>query len=163
MSHTAYLLLGSNIGNRLQYLQQANEKIQQTPGIQIQSASSIYETAAWGLEDMPAHLNMALKVKTILSAQQLLEEVLRIELELDRARQQKWGARTLDIDIIFYDNQVSTSETLTLPHPLLQERRFVLIPMAEIAADYLHPIFNQTVAELLASTKDQLPVTIFQA
>lgn len=161
MQHTAYLLLGSNIGDRLHYLQQAILKISQTQGITLKQQSEIYETAAWGLEDMPAHLNMALCVHTTLSAHELLHEVLRIELELDRARQQKWGARTMDIDIIFYDNDVIQTEALVVPHPWMQDRRFVLVPMAEIAAEYLHPVYHKTVAVLLEATADQLPVNIY--
>lgn len=151
-----YLLLGSNEGDREQWLQQAVEQLGVTGNISIQSA--IYQTAAWGIEDQPAFLNMALCLQTELPPLELLQKIHHIEQTLGRQRTLKWGQRTLDIDILFYGDALIDLPELKIPHPYLQERRFALVPLKEIAPDFLHPGLNKTVSRLLEECPDKLEV-----
>ena len=153
-----YLLLGSNLGDRNALIEEAIVAIQQEIG-QVSSRSSIYETAAWGKEDQPGFLNIALGVATTLGAQEVLVRALNIEKDLGRVRLEKWGARLIDIDIIFYgDEVISIAGQLEVPHPEMHKRKFVLVPMAEIASNYIHPVLNQTLPEILSSLPDDLKV-----
>jgi 2-amino-4-hydroxy-6-hydroxymethyldihydropteridine diphosphokinase len=156
-----YLLTGSNIGNSLGYLQQARSGIVSKVG-EVVTASSIYKTEPWGKKDQQDFLNQVLEVKTNLSPQDVLHTILAIELEMGRNRIEKWGPRVIDIDLLFYGNLVLNTQRLTIPHPLLHERRFTLLPLAEIAPTFNHPVFNQPINELLrdcpdTSTVDRLP------
>jgi 2-amino-4-hydroxy-6-hydroxymethyldihydropteridine diphosphokinase len=153
----AYLLLGSNLGDRAAYLQQARQTLAATAGA-IVAASSYYETAAWGLEDQPAFLNQVLAVRTALPASELLAACQATEQQAGRERKQHWGARTLDVDILLYGQEIIATPTLVVPHPALPARRFALVPLAEIAPQLLHPQLHQTVAELLANCPDPLAV-----
>ncbi|TVT37811.1 2-amino-4-hydroxy-6-hydroxymethyldihydropteridine diphosphokinase [Hymenobacter setariae] len=157
-SVVAYLLLGSNLGDRAAHLQHAQQVLAATAGA-ITAASAYYETAAWGLEDQPAFLNQALAVRTALPAAELLAACLAAEQQAGRERRQRWGARTLDVDILLYGQEIISTPTLTVPHPALPARRFALVPLAEIAPQLLHPQLHQTVAELLDNCPDPLPVT----
>jgi 2-amino-4-hydroxy-6-hydroxymethyldihydropteridine diphosphokinase len=112
------------------------------------------------VEDQPIFLNQVIAVETKLSAQRVLQDILKIELVLGRIRGQRWGSRVIDIDILYYNNDIIHSEDLQVPHPYIQERNFTLIPLAEIAADYIHPIFKKTNKELLDESKDPLKVNI---
>ena len=152
--NTAYLSLGSNEGNREQWLAKACALLADSCGALAQR-SAIYETAAWGLTDQPAFLNMAVSLQTSLDPAALLAGILSIELSLGRQRIIKWGPRIIDIDILFYNNLIINTPTLTIPHPFLHERRFVLAPLAEIASGYIHPVFNKSVSELLAACTDK--------
>lgn len=154
----AYLLLGSNEGNREKWLRDAIIRIATSCGT-IVRMSSIYSTAAWGLEDQPDFLNMALAIDTGLSPTDLLTAIQQIEKDLGRQRDVKWGQRTLDIDILFYDNKVVDLPNLKIPHPELVNRRFALEPLCEIAPTYVHPAVNKTVGLLLDECSDKLEVT----
>jgi 2-amino-4-hydroxy-6-hydroxymethyldihydropteridine diphosphokinase len=156
-SVVAHLLLGSNLGNRAALLGQARAHLVATAG-EIVAESSIYETAAWGREDQPAFLNQALAVRTALLPDELLAACLATEQAAGRERFERWGSRTLDVDILFYDNQVIRSPTLSVPHPRLAERRFALAPLAEIAPAMRHPQSTLTIEELLVRCLDPLPV-----
>ena len=154
---TAYLLLGSNLGNRAALLQAACEQLGNTAGSVI-AASALYETAAWGREDQPAFLNQALALRTTLSAEELLAQCLAAEQHAGRERRERWGSRTLDVDILLHGNAIINEPGLTVPHPRLAERRFALVPLIEIAGPLVHPQLGITLTELLAHCPDPLPV-----
>jgi 2-amino-4-hydroxy-6-hydroxymethyldihydropteridine diphosphokinase len=154
-----YLLLGSNMGARLQLLETAIKNINQRIG-EVVEKSSIYETAAWGKTDQPGFLNIAIAVNTLLSPLEVLTRALDIESQLGRIREEKWGARLIDIDIIFYGNDiVNIPDQLQIPHPEMHKRKFVLEPLVEIAPALQHPMLNKSLSELLLELSDDLDVT----
>jgi 2-amino-4-hydroxy-6-hydroxymethyldihydropteridine diphosphokinase len=153
--HILYLLLGSNLGNREEFLTRAIHKIREQIGV-VQQLSSVYESAPWGFRAETNFLNRVISVITRLSPEEVLLEILGIENESGRIRtREKYESRTLDIDILFYDKIVLNEETLQIPHPKIEERRFVLVPLEEIAPDHLHPVNGQTTTQLLALCPDQ--------
>ncbi|WEK18199.1 MAG: 2-amino-4-hydroxy-6-hydroxymethyldihydropteridine diphosphokinase [Candidatus Pedobacter colombiensis] len=158
-SEVVYLLLGSNLGDRNTLINDALGEIERYIG-PVSQKSSIYETAAWGIEDQPVFLNIAVGVKTKLSPLEVLEKALEIESDLGRVRHQKWGSRLIDIDVIFYGNRiVDMGEKLQIPHPQMQHRKFVLEPLAEIAPEYIHPVLKLSVLEILERLSDNLSVS----
>lgn len=152
-----YLLLGGNLGDRTAYLQQARESIHQQVGVILRS-SKVYETAAWGKTDQPNFLNQVLELETSLLPEQVLQSINSIELELGRVRHEHWGARVIDIDILFYNDEILQTQRLTIPHPQLHLRRFTLLPMAELAPALQHPLLLQSIHQLLQTCPDQLEV-----
>ncbi len=158
--NTTYLLTGGNLGNRLNNLKLARESIEAICG-KIIKQSSIYETAAWGPVIQPDYLNQVLKIETLLEPKRLLQKLLDIENEMGRHREERFAARTIDLDILFFNNLILDEEGLIIPHPRLYTRRFVLVPLAEIAPTLVHPILMQTVEELLAVCSDPLDVKKF--
>lgn len=155
--HVSYILLGSNQGQRKLYLKKAIAAIEQRCGSLVKE-SAVYETAAWGNTKQAAFLNKIIVIRTPLSPDALMQELLTIELELGRIRNEKYGPRTIDLDILFYDNLVYHSPKVTLPHPAIQDRRFVLIPLAELSARKIHPVYRKTINTLLNECADLLPV-----
>jgi 2-amino-4-hydroxy-6-hydroxymethyldihydropteridine diphosphokinase len=155
--NNVYLLTGGNEGNSFSHLQQARAKIEEFCG-RILQESSLYETAAWGKTDQPAFLNQALLLRTELDAPALMRELLRVESSLGRKRIEKYGPRIIDIDILFFNNEVFDLPDLKIPHPQFQFRRFALEPMNEIAQDFIHPILHKTIRELLNECADPLDV-----
>ena len=153
----AYLLTGSNLGDREEYLATARSFINEQCGT-IVTASSLYETAAWGKTDQPSFLNQALELETALNAKQLIRRILKIEKMMGRIRDEKYGPRLIDIDILLFNNEKHNYEFLKVPHPEMQNRRFALLPLAEIAPGVIHPVLNKTINELLKECKDELPV-----
>ncbi len=153
----AYLLIGGNIGDRIENLRKTRAFIARSCG-RILRESAIYETSAWGKTDQADFLNQALRVETELTPTLLLWKILEIEQELGRFRGEKFGPRIIDIDIILYNSEIINLPSLTVPHPHMQNRRFVMAPMAEIAPSIVHPILGKTMAELLMVCPDQLAV-----
>jgi 2-amino-4-hydroxy-6-hydroxymethyldihydropteridine diphosphokinase len=153
----AYLLTGGNLGEREEHLRQAIELISGRCG-RVAGRSSLYETAAWGQNDQPGFLNQALLVLTELSAAELMTALLGIEQEIGRVREERYGPRVIDIDILLFNDEVHDEALIRIPHPQLQNRRFALTPLAEIAADYVHPVYHRTIAALLADCPDMLEV-----
>lgn len=156
----AYLLIGGNIGDRLSYLKKAIRLIEQQCGNVIIS-SSIYETAAWGKTDQAAFLNQVLLIETDLKPSSLLETILKIESSLDRKRTEKYDPRTIDIDILYYEGEEIETDQLTIPHPKISERRFVLTPLAEIEPELIDPVHKKTIQKLLDECLDTLEVKRF--
>ncbi|WP_155296226.1 2-amino-4-hydroxy-6-hydroxymethyldihydropteridine diphosphokinase [Spirosoma rigui] len=157
-----YLLLGANLGDRVATLRRAIDLIGERVGVVVQ-ASGLYETAPWGVTDQPAFLNQVLAVDTSLTPEAVLIQTQAIEQELGRVRHEKWGARVIDIDILYAGDRVIQTPALTIPHPFLHERRFTLVPLAEIAPDFVHPVRQQTNRTLLAACTDTSDVIALPA
>lgn len=156
MTDGIYLLLGSNLGDRIDNLKQAIKYIWSFS--EIVKISSVYETAPWGVTDQPSFYNQVLEIKTATDPKSLLNEILKIEQLLGRVRKVKWGARIIDIDILYYGTQLINENDLIIPHPGITERRFTLEPLVEIAPDFIHPITGKTNLEMLELLDDQLSV-----
>ena len=152
--NNAYLLIGGNLGDRLANLNNAIQKIELHCG-KIISSSAIYETAAWGFTEQPPFFNQALQVETALSATELMQQLLIIELSLGRERLLPLGPRTIDLDIIYFNNEIIQNDIVSIPHPRMEQRNFVLIPLNEIAPTYLHPVLNIPTSTLLKQCKDE--------
>jgi len=153
MSHTVYLALGTNLGDRSANLQAAITSL--APGVGVVQESPIYETPPWGYEDQPAFLNMVLRAETELSPQELLSHLKKLETELGRRQSFRWGPRLIDLDILFYDDLVLDTPPLVIPHPRLHERAFVLVPLADIAPDFHHPVLHMTIQQLKDKVGDK--------
>ncbi|MBS3734193.1 MAG: 2-amino-4-hydroxy-6-hydroxymethyldihydropteridine diphosphokinase [Phycisphaerae bacterium] len=158
-SHTAYIALGSNVGDSAATLLDAVKRIDEIDHTEVLRISQFVRTApVGGPEDQPAYLNAAVCVSTELPPPDLLERLQKIEVALgrDRARETRWGPRTCDLDLLLYDEQTSDTDALTLPHPRMHERRFVLGPLAQIAPRARHPGLDKTVARLLAELESDV-------
>lgn len=153
----AYLLTGGNMSKREENLHLAIEHLQLSCG-RVTKLSSIYETAAWGNTGQPAFLNQAVEIETELAARQLMHCILNVEKCMGRVRNEKYGPRLIDIDILLYNDEIHHNKLLNLPHPEMQNRKFALIPLAEIAPGIIHPLLKKTIKELLKDCKDELEV-----
>lgn len=159
----SYVLMGSNLGDRIIQLSEAERSISQLVG-RVIKRSAIYESEAWGMTNTPNFLNQVVSVETALRAEDLLAMLLRIEQDMGRKRMQNvngYRSRTIDLDVLYYGKEQFESPSLTVPHPRIPERRFVLEPMAEIAGDLYHPELKLTQSELLSRCSDPLQVSVF--
>ncbi len=141
MNHAVYLALGTNLGERHANLRAAIEAL--SPDVKVIAESKVYETPPWGYENQPAFLNMAVKCETNLEPESLLKRLKQFEVQLGREQSFHWGPRLIDIDVLFYDDLILKSESLIIPHPRLHERAFVLVPLADIAPDFVHPVLKK--------------------
>lgn len=152
-----YLLLGSNLGNRRLFLEKAIALISSDIA-SIVTSSAVYETQSWGKTDAPDYLNQVVYLQTSLPARAVLEKILAIELFLGRRREEKWGSRTIDIDILFYGDAIVNENGLYIPHPELHNRRFTLEPLSEIAPNLEHPVLKKNILQLKNELRDNLVV-----
>jgi 2-amino-4-hydroxy-6-hydroxymethyldihydropteridine diphosphokinase len=152
-----FLLLGSNLGDRDVFMRQAIAHIEAdiAPVLEV---SAIYETHSWGKADAPDYLNQVVLLQTDLPAQMVLQKILAIELILGRMREEKWGSRTIDIDILFYGDAIIDEPNLKVPHPEMHKRRFTLEPLAQIAPDFIHPLIKKNILALKNELIDELVV-----
>ncbi len=157
----AHLLTGANLGDCTATLVKALQFLEERAG-QITKVSSLYETEPWGDVEQPHYINQAIEIVTALSPLQLLKVTKEIEVELGRTKQKKWQSRLIDIDILFYAHVKISTPKLTIPHPHIHRRNFVLIPMLEIAPLKRHPIFKKTIEELYLESEDDLEVVMLE-
>lgn len=157
-----FLGIGTNMGNREDNLEQAVRHIKESIG-SVRASSSVYETEPWGFESPDKFLNVVIKVETELSPSGLLGRILMIESLLGRERgSRRYSSRLIDIDILLYDEIIVEEESLIVPHPQIQNRRFVLIPLCELASDLIHPVLSKSFGELLEICEDKGVVTKFR-
>ena len=157
MSFIVFISLGGNLGNTLEIFKNSYLEIEKKIG-RITAFSKIYQTAAWGKTDQPDFLNQVIEVATSLDATETLQRILSIEKSMGRIRTEKNAPRVIDIDILFFNNEIITRSDLTVPHPEIQNRRFVLTPLYEIAPQMIHPLLNKSIEQLLLMCPDPLAV-----
>lgn len=155
-----FLLLGTNQGKRLRNLEVAF-KLLMSKDILVQKKSRVYKSAPWGILNQPSFLNQALQIETKLSAEELLNTVKNIELEMGRTITIKWGERIIDIDILYYHDSILENENLVVPHPQIPFRRFTLVPLVELQPNFIHPVLKKSQADLLLNCTDPLEVMVY--
>ena len=158
-----YLSLGSNLGDRIGHLQQATSLLSAVPEINIVATSSFYESEPWNMDSENWFVNAIVQITTTLSPEDLLKECQRIEFQLGRKRDLTKGYidRTIDIDILFYDNLILNTQELTIPHKFFHKRAFLLVPMLEIAQDFIHPLFNKSINEIYEDLENPEMVCLY--
>lgn len=162
MTNTVFIGLGSNVGNKLFHLQKSKELIESKIG-KIVSCSSIYETEPWGFASEQSFLNQAIKIETQNSALEILNVISEIELSMGRIRtDNQYISRTIDIDILFFNDEIINEANLSVPHPRIAERQFVLMPLFEIAREFVHPILQKTIMELKVECDDEGKVVVYR-
>lgn len=152
--HKVYLSLGSNMGDKRENLLEAIKRVGELENTEVVKSSTILETEPFGYIEQDNFLNACLEVKTLLTPQEFLSFILKIELDMGRVREIKWGPRVIDIDILFYDNEIIQEDNLAVPHPWICEREFVLEPLSEIAPNYVHPLERKTIMMLARKLKE---------
>jgi 2-amino-4-hydroxy-6-hydroxymethyldihydropteridine diphosphokinase len=162
MEAIAYLSLGSNVGNREQYLKEAIKQLNEAADIEVTRTSSIYETDPVGFTEQGQFLNLVLEVKTSLSPESLLQHCLQVEKDLGREREFRWGPRKIDLDILLYNHENIETEELIVPHPRMHERAFVLVPLTELSQTIKHPKLNTSMIALLNEIPDKEGVRLWK-
>ena len=153
-----YVLLGGNLGNKRQVFSEARTRLNKQVGL-ITAQSGIYETEPWGFQSDDIFWNQALEIATALSPEEVLHQTQQIETELGRIRKaNQYDSRVIDIDILFFGDQIIKTETLIIPHSRIQERKFALVPLCEIAAELIHPVFQKSIRQILNECTDPLKV-----
>lgn len=152
--HKVYLSLGSNMGDKRENLLEAIKRVGELENTEVVKSSTILETEPFGYIEQDNFLNACLEVKTLLTPQEFLSSILKIELDMGRVREIKWGPRVIDIDILFYDAEIIQEDNLAVPHPWICEREFVLEPLSEIAPNYVHPLERKTIMMLARKLKE---------
>jgi dihydroneopterin aldolase/2-amino-4-hydroxy-6-hydroxymethyldihydropteridine diphosphokinase len=154
MGHIAFIGIGSNLGDKVHYFEKAVSEILKTDHHRLLAKSSLFKTKPMGYTSQDWFINGVIKIETDLEAHELLQTLKSIESQLGRSKTLKWGPRTIDLDILFFDDVEIHTEELQIPHPLIQERQFVLIPLAEIDRNLIHPVLKKTVREFLENLKE---------
>lgn len=157
-----FLGLGSNLGNRAEYIEAAINEIGSLKDTKLMNKASLYETEPWGFKEQPDFINSAVEIETSLSAEELFNGVKGIEQKLKRQNVGRWQEREIDIDILFYGDEIIRTEKINIPHKEIENRKFVLVPMNELAPDFIHPVFNETINGLLNKSKDSLVVKKYE-
>lgn len=158
----AYIGLGSNLNDKINNLDRAIDLVGGSPGTRVLRRSSIYQTEPVGVKEQPDFLNMVLEIDTALSPFELLDFLQGVEQTMARKKEIRWGPRNIDLDLLLYEDEVIDSERLILPHPGMHLRKFVLIPLAEIARDKIHPVFKKTILNLLEDLKENSKVELLK-
>lgn len=153
--------IGSNIGDRFSHLLFAEKELSNKIG-KILNKSKIYESKAWGKTNQADFLNQILKIETKKTAFECLKTLQKIEVNRQRIRKEHWGPRTLDIDILFFNDEIINTKNLKIPHPFLEKRKFVLLPLGEIFNDYIHPVLQKDIGELLTNCKDKTHIELYK-
>ena len=161
---TAYIGVGSNLGDKLKNCLAAIDLAGRIPGCSVEKISRFYRTEPVGVEGQDWYVNAVISLRAEIRARDLLEKLSAIEAGLGRVRKEKWGSRTIDLDILLFGKEVVNEKDLTIPHPRMHVRRFVLVPMAELEPDFMHPVLKKSMAELLAglSGDDQSVIPIME-
>ena len=164
MKNSVYICLGGNMGDRDFYIKSALHEVEKNIG-EVIKISSLYETSAWGSSNQQAYLNQCVLIHTILQVQEVMDALCAIEKRLGRVRDtnNQYAARTIDLDILFYNDHIIDTISLQIPHPRLHLRKFVLVPLNEIAPHDIHPLFSLSVNQLLQQCKDDLEVMLYQS
>ena len=157
MNKGIFLLLGTNLGDKMENLSRACEQLERMAG-KIIKTSLVYKTAAWGKSDQPGFYNQVIELDTTFSPEDLLHKILSIENDMGRKREERWGARIIDIDILFYGDKIVNQKDLTIPHSGIAKRKFALVPLNEIASSFQHPVSLKKIKTLLDECSDPLPV-----
>ena len=152
--------IGSNLGDKVENCREAIERIAAAPGNELMARSSFYRTEPWGMEDQDWFVNAAIRIETVFDPQGLLQFLRSVEKGLRKEKARQWGPRNIDLDILLVNEDIIRTPELTVPHPFLHERRFVLVPLEEVCPDLMHPVFRCPVKELLRRTEDRKEVAV---
>lgn len=158
----AFIGVGSNLGEPAQNIERAKILLSTISGIKFLQSSSIYETEPWGVKDQPKFANTVWSVETELTPTNLFLALKQIENAMGRKKVLRYGPRIIDLDILFYDNLIYQDTNLTIPHPKIQERSFVLFPLCELAGDFIHPLYNVSISTLKNNLKDLLGIHLIE-
>jgi 2-amino-4-hydroxy-6-hydroxymethyldihydropteridine diphosphokinase len=156
-----FLLLGSNLGDREKYLTDALQQLE-VQQLKILKYSSVYSTEPWGMTEQDGFLNVAVQMESEMNAFEILEHVQKVELNLGKEKIIKWGPRTIDIDLLYFNGEIIETDKLVVPHPEIQNRSFTLVPMIDLDPDFVHPVLKKSQVQLLNECTDSLAVTRFR-